>query len=210
MKLYSFPMAPSARRARMFLAEKGLTAEIVDIDLRSGRHLEPAYLAINPQGLVPVLELDDGTRITENIAIAVYLDELKPTPGLFGRNALERARVFQWNARIEFEGLLPLADRLRNSHPAFTGRALPGSVAYEQIPQLAERGEDRVKRFLRILNEHFEDGQEYIASSTCSFADITAVIFVDMLKMAKLELPAELAALRNWYDRMRSRPSYAA
>src|ERR1700758_246183 len=82
MKLYSFPAAPSARRARIFLAEKGLAAEIEDIDLRGGRNLEPAYLAINPQGMVPVLELDDGTRITENIAIAVYLDELKPAPRL--------------------------------------------------------------------------------------------------------------------------------
>ena len=210
MKLYSFPMAPSARRARMFLAEKGLTAEIVDIDLRSGRHLEPAYLAINPQGLVPVLELDDGTRITENIAIAVYLDALKPTPALFGGNALERARVFQWNARIEFEGLLPLADCLRNAHPAFKGRAIPGAVGYEQIPQLAQRGEDRVKRFLQTLNERFAGSQEFIASSACSFADLTAVIFVDMLKMARLELPAGLDPLRNWHDRMRARPSYTA
>ena len=210
MKLYSFPMAPSARRARMFLAEKGLTAEIVDIDLRSGRHLEPAYLAINPQGLVPVLELDDGTRITENIAIAVYLDELKPTPDLFGRNPLERARVFQWNARIEFEGLLPLADRLRNSHPAFQGRAVPGATAYEQIPQLAERGEDRLKRFLQILSAHLEAGREFVASDACSFADLTAFVLVDMLKMAKLELPAELEPLRNWHDRMRARPSYTA
>ena len=209
MKLYSFPTAPSARRARIFLAEKGIAAEIEDIDLRSGQHLEPAYLAINPQGMVPVLELDDGTRITENIAIAVYLDELKPTPRLFGRDPLERARVFQWNARIEFEGLLPLADRLRNSHPAFKGRALPGPVAYEQIPQLADRGDDRVKRFLAILSEHLA-GREFIGGDALSFADITGVVFIDMLRMAKLEVPAELEALRKWYDRMRTRAAYAA
>src|SRR5512142_2365027 len=165
MKLYSFPIAPSARRARMFLAEKGLAAEIVDVDLRSGRHLEPGYLAINPQGMVPVLELDDGTRITENIAIAVYLEEIKPTPALFGSNPLERARVFQWNARVEFEGLLPLADRIRNTHPAFKDKALPGPVAYEQIPQLADRGDARVKRFLGILSERLQ-GREFIASDT--------------------------------------------
>jgi glutathione S-transferase len=209
MKLYSFPVAPSARRARMFLAEKGLTAEIVDVDLRGGRHLEPEYLAINPQGLVPMLELDDGTRITENIAIAVYLEELQPTPALFGRNALERARVFQWNARLEFEGLLPLADRIRNTHPAFQGRALPGPVAYEQIPQLADRADTRVKRFLEILSERLE-GREFIASDTYSFADITAVAFIDFLKPARLEIPADLQPLRAWYERARSRSSYAA
>lgn len=209
MKLYSYPTAPSARRARIFLAEKGLTAQIEDVDLRSGRHLEPAYLAINPQGLVPVLELDDGTRITENIAIAVYLDEIKPTPRLLGRSPLERARVFQWNARVEFEGLLPLADLLRNSHPAFKGRALPGSVGYEQIPQLANRGDDRVKRFLRILSDHLA-GRDFIAADTYSLADITAVAFIDMLRMVKLEVPAELAPLRNWHDRMRARTSYTA
>ena len=209
MKLYSYPIAPSARRARIFLAEKGLTAKVEDIDLRSGQHLEPAYLAINPQGLVPVLELDDGTRITENVAIAVYLEELKPTPGLFGRNPLERARVFQWNARIEFEGLLPLADRLRNSLPAFKGRALPGAVAYEQIPELVDRSDDRVKRFLRIMSERLT-GREFIAGDTYSFADITGLVFVDMLRMARLEVPAELEALRNWHERMRARASYAA
>ena len=193
----------------MALAEKGLTATIVDVDLRSGAHLEPAYLAINPQGLVPVLELDDGTRITENIAIAAYLEEIKPTPHLFGRNPLERARVFQWNARLEFEGLLPLADLLRNSHPAFKSRALPGAVSYEQIPQLADRGGERVKRFLRILNDHLA-GREFVAGDVHSFTDITGVVFIDMLRMAKLELPAELEALRAWYDRMRTRASYGA
>jgi glutathione S-transferase len=209
MKLYSYPIAPSARRARIFLAEKDLAAQIEDIDLRNGQHLEPAYLAINPQGLVPVLELDDGTRITENVAIAVYLDEIKPTPPLFGRNPLERARVLQWNARVELEGLLPLADLLRNRHPAFKGRAVPGAVAYEQIPQLADRGDDRVKRFLRILNERLT-GREFVGADTYSFADITGVVFVDMLRMAKLEVPAELDALRSWYDRIRARTSYSA
>jgi len=193
----------------MVLVEKGLTATIENIDLRSHRNLEPAYLAINPQGMVPVLELDDGTRVTENIAIAVYLEALKPDPGLFGGAPLERARVFQWNARIELEGLLPLADLLRNVHPAFKDRALPGAVAYEQIPQLAARGDDRVRRFLRILNERL-DGREFVGSDSYSFADITGVVFVDMLRMAKLEVPVELDALRNWYDRAQARPSYTA
>jgi glutathione S-transferase len=209
MKLYSFPAAPSARRARMLLAEKGLSAAIEDVDLPAGHHLAPSYLAINPQGMVPVLELDDGTRITENLAIAVYLDGLKPTPALLGRELLQRARVFQWHARLEFEGLLPLADWVRNSHPAFQGRALPGITPYEQIPQLAQRAEDRVRRFLPILGEHLER-QEFMAGDSYSFADITAVAFIDMLRMAKLAVPAELTGLRGWYERMRARASYAA
>jgi glutathione S-transferase len=209
MKLYSCAAAPSARRARMFLAEKGLRATIVEVDLRAGQHLEPAFLAVNPQGMVPVLELDDGARITENLAIAVYLDGLQPSPPLLGRDLLQRARVFQWHARLELEGLLPLADWVRNTHPAFQGRALPGVAAYEQIPQLAPRSERRVGRFLSIL-----DGQlaqhEFVGGDSYSFADITAVVFIDMLRMASVTVAAELQALRAWHERMRARANYAA
>jgi glutathione S-transferase len=209
VKLYSYPLAPSARRARIFCSEKGVPLTVENIDLRKGEHLQPRYLAINPQGLVPTLQLDDGTIITENVAIATYIDGAFPTPPLLGGSPLERARVLQWSARCELEGLAPLADYLRNSHPAFQHRALPGVVPYEQIPELAARGADRVQRFLRILNERLEL-QPFLGGSAFSFADITAVAFIDMLSMAKLSAPSELGALDRWHRIVKARPSYQA
>jgi glutathione S-transferase len=208
MKLFSYPTAPSARRARIFLAEKGVPVEIEDVDLRTGQHLSSAYLAVNPQGLVPALRLDDGTIITENIAIATYIEAVVPVPPLLGVTPLERAYVLQWNARVEFEGLLPLADALRNRHPAFRGRALPGTVAYDQIPDLATRGLERVKRFLETLEAQFAN-REFLAGDFFSFADITAVAFVDMLAMAKLAISDTQPNLGRWFSTVRRRPSYA-
>jgi glutathione S-transferase len=209
MKLYSYPTAPSARRARIFCAEKGISVAVENIDLRQGEHLADRYLRINGQGLIPTLQLDDGTTITENIAIAVYLDAQFPDPTLLGSTPLQCARVFQWNARVEFEGLLPLADSLRNSHPAFKGRALPGVVPYEQISELAARGTDRVQRFLHVLDTALQQ-QEFVAGSFFSFADITATALVDMLAMAKLNVPADLTRLRRWHEAVQTRPSYTA
>jgi len=209
MKLYSYPAAPSARRARMFMAEKGVPVPIENVDLRQGEHLAPKYLAINPQGLVPTLQLEDGTTITENIAIAVYLEALFPSPPLLGSNPLQCARVMQWNARIELEGLIPLADYLRNSHPAFGHRALPGVVPYEQIAPLAERGRDRVERFAKILEVRLAE-QPYLAGDDFSLADITGIAFIDMLSMAKLSAVAAPILQGSWYHHMRNRASYAA
>jgi glutathione S-transferase len=208
MKLFSYPTAPSARRARILLAEKGVPVEIEDVDLRAGQHLSNAYLAVNPQGLVPALRLDDGTIITENIAIATYIEAVVPVPPLLGLTPFERARVFQWNARVEFEGLLPLADAVRNRHPAFRGRAVPGIVAYDQIPDLAARGFERVKRFLETLEAQFAS-REFLAGDYFSFADITAVAFVDMLAMAKLAISDSQPNLGRWFSTVRRRPSYA-
>jgi len=209
MKLYCYPAAPSARRARIFLAEKGVQVLIENVDLRQGEHLAPKYLAINPQGLVPTLQLEDGTTITENIAIAVYLEASFPSPPLLGSDPLQRARVMQWNARTELEGLIPLADYLRNSHPAFEHRALPGVVSYEQIAPLAERGRNRVERFVKIMEARLGE-QPYLAGDDFSLADITGIVFIDMLSMAKLTAVAAQILQSPWYGRMRSRASYAA
>jgi glutathione S-transferase len=163
MKIYSYPSAPSARRARMFLAEKGMKIAIENVDLRQGEHQKPRYLTVNSRGLIPTLQLEDGTTITENIAIAAYLEALSPSPALFGSTPLQRARAMEWNARVELEGLLPLADHIRHSHPSFEHRALPGVVPYEQIAALAERGRNRVEHFLRILDIRLSE-QQYLAA----------------------------------------------
>ena len=158
---------------------------------------------------MPTLQLEDGTTITENIAIATYLEALFPSPALLGSNPLQRARVMQWNARIELEGLIPLADYLRNSHPAFSHKALPGVVPYEQIASLAECGRDRVERFLKILEVRLGE-QPFLAGDDFSLADITGIAFIDMLSMAKLSDAAAPILQGAWYGQMRSRASYAA
>lgn len=209
MKLYDFTAAPSPRRVRMALAEKGLNVATVQVDLRTGEQMGEAFRKINPQAMVPVLELDDGERLTEALAIVVYLDETNPEPPLFGTTPLERARTFQWNSRVEFELLIPVADALRNAHPAFAGRALPGPADYGQIPELAERGRERAARFLDILETRLAESR-FIGGDRFGFADITAVVALDMADRADLGPKDGHASVRAWRDRMRSRKSFSA
>ncbi|MBL6752311.1 MAG: glutathione S-transferase [Nevskia sp.] len=209
MKLYDYTMAPSPRRARMFLAEKGLEPEIVQVDLRASAQLKPEFLAINPQATVPVLVLDDGQAITENLAIAAYLEAAYPEPPLLGTTPLEKARVLQWNSRAEFEGLLAVAEVLRNGHPAFAKRAITGTDDYEQIPQLAERGRARVGRFWGVLEQRLAQSP-FVSGERFGMADITAVVAVDFAKVVRLAPPESCTSIRRWHEAMRARPSYGA
>jgi glutathione S-transferase len=208
MTLYDFPDSPSARRARMLLAEKGLVVQKVTIDLRAGEHLSEAYLRINPAGLVPALRLSSGEVITENDGIAAYVDAAWREPPLLGTTPLARGRVLQWNARLELEGLLPVATFLRNSHPAFKGRALPGLHAYAQIPELADRSRSQAAHFLPVLNEQLSQS-EYFAGPEFSFADITAIVFLDLYATAGLLVDPSFVAIRQWAHRVWQRPSYS-
>jgi glutathione S-transferase len=209
LALYDFADAPSARRARIFIAEKGRAVGRVPVDLSAGHHLTPEYLAINPAGLIPALRLPSGEVITENAGIAAYLEALWPDPPLLGDTPVQRGRIAQWNARLEFEGLSPLAAYFRNSHPAFAGRAAPGVQAFAQIPALAERGRAQVEHFLPQLDRQIAENG-FVAGPRFSFADITGIIFVDLVNMAQLSLPPSRSALAEWSARMRQRPSYGA
>jgi len=144
MRFYDYRLAPSPRKARLFIAEKGLDIPTIEVDLRARAQQEPDFLAKNPGATVPVLELDDGTCLTESLAICHYLEQVHPEPNLMGRDAVEQALVLMWTDSQTFEGYLGLQEALRNGHEAFKGRALGGPVSYEQIPALAERGRSRV------------------------------------------------------------------
>ena len=205
--LYDCADAPSARRARMFIAEKGRSINRINIDLRSREHLKPEYLAVNPAGMVPALRTLAGEIITENDGIAAYLEALWPEPPLLGRTALERGRVAEWNARVELEGLLPLAASLRNSHPAFAGRAIPGVGSFEQISQLVPRSRSQVERFVPLLESHLGK-HTFLAGPQFSFADITGIVFVDFAVTVKLLDPAICVAVNEWSQRVRARSSY--
>lgn len=204
--LYDCSTAPSPRRARILLAEKGLVHETVQIDLRSGEQQSAAYRQINPQCTVPALRTDDGLVLTDNAAIAAWLEAVFPQPALMGESPRDKAEIASWNGRIEFEGLLAIAEALRNSAPAMANRALPGPVDYPQIPELAQRGLARVQQFFILLDERLAD-REFIVSNQFSIADITAVVTVDFARVVKLKPGEQHPQLQRWRAAMALRPS---
>jgi len=204
--LYDCATAPSPRRARILLAEKGVAHDTVQVDLRTGEQLGEAYRAINPQCTVPALRTEEGLLLTDNAAIAAYLEARYPEPALMGRTPAEKAAIASWNWRVEFEGLMAIAEALRNGSPAMANRALPGPVNYAQIPELAERGRARVQNFFATLNEQLS-AQAHVAGSEFSIADITAVVAVDFARVVKVKPGDEHPHLLRWREQMASRPA---
>ncbi len=206
--LYDCATAPSPRRARIFLAEKAVPHEVIQVDLRAGEQLGEAYRRINPQCTVPALVTNEGPVLTDNAAIAAYLEAAFPDPPLLGTTPLEKAEIASWNWRVEFEGLMAVAEALRNTAPAMAGRALPGPVGYEQIPALAERGLARLQHFLVMLNERLAE-REFIATDRFSVADITAVVAVDFARIVKVKPGDAHPHLLRWRAAMAQRASMA-
>ncbi len=203
--LYDCATAPSPRRARILLAEKGVAHETVQVDLRSGEHLGAAFRALNPNGTVPVLRTEEGT-LTDNAAITAYLEARFPEPPLLGVTPLERAAIASWHWRVEADGLGAIAEAMRNSAPAMVNRALPGPVDHAQIPALAERGLARVRQFFAMLDEHLA-GRDFVAADRFSVADITAVVAVDFARVVKVRLDGQHPHLQRWRAAMAERPS---
>jgi glutathione S-transferase len=183
---YDCKTAPSPRRARILLAEKGVPHEVVLVDLANKEQLGEAFRAINPQCTVPVLVTDDGLTLTDNASIAAWLEAAYPEPPLMGRTPAERAEIAGWHWRSEFEGLMAIAEGLRNGSPAMVNRALPGPVDYAQIPELAQRGRARVERFLEVLDARLA-GREFVATNRFSIADVTAAVTVDFARVVKVK-----------------------
>ena len=209
MKLYDCKTAPSPRRVRIFAAEKGLPLETIQVDLANNEQLGAAFREINPDCVVPVLELDDGTRITEVLGICLYLEELQPEPALIGRSARERALAMSWALKAEQQGLLSLRDAFRNTAKGLRGRALTGPVNVEQIPALAERGRTGAAAFFDRLDDQLGTS-EFVAGDTYSIADITALVFVDFAAWIKLGVPDNAVNLKRWHQAAASRPSASA
>jgi glutathione S-transferase len=209
LTLYDCATAPSPRRARILLAEKGLAHATVQVDLRSGEQLGEAYRAINPQCTVPALRTPDGLLLTDNAAIAAWAEAQHPEPPLFGRTPADKAQVASWNWRIEFEGLMAIAEALRNGSPAMANRALPGPVDYAQIPELAQRGVARVQRFFADLNQQLA-GQDFVAAGQFSVADITAVVAVDFARVVKVRMGDQHPHLLRWHAAITARPAFSA
>jgi len=204
--LYDCATAPSPRRARILLAEKGIVHETVPVDLRNGEQLGDAYRKLNPQCTVPALRTEDGLLLTDNAAITAYLEACFPQPPLLGSTPQDKAEIASWNWRVEFEGLLAIAEALRNSAPAMAHRALPGPVDYPQIPELAQRGLARVQQFFALLNERLA-GRDFVAADRFSVADITAVVAVDFARVVKIRPTEQHPHLQRWRSAMAERPS---
>ena len=209
MKLYDCTTAPSPKRVRMFLREKSVDIPLVQVNLREGEQLGAEFRKINPDCTVPVLELDDGTRISEIFAICQYLESVYPEPALLGRNAIEQAMVTMWNSKIEQNGLAALAEAFRNRAKGMRDRALPGPVNLAQIPELAERGRKRTLAFFDRLDTQL-GGNAYVAGNEFTLADITAFVMVEFAGWSKLEIGDSQANLRRWFDTVSNRPSTGA
>lgn len=210
MKLYDFTLAPNPRRVRMFLAEKGMDVPMEQINTREGEQFKPEFLAVNPRGTVPALVLDDGTVLTESVAICRYFEETNPSPALFGSTPAEKAVVENWNRRAEIEGMQSVGDALRNSLPMFADRGLPGAPdGVPQIPALVERGKAMLLRWLDHLDQRLADNK-FVAGENFSVADITAFISFEVAKRVEFEVPERFANVRRWLDDVASRPSAQA
>ncbi|HXE16214.1 MAG TPA: glutathione S-transferase [Stellaceae bacterium] len=209
MKLYEFALAPNPRRVRIFLAEKGVTIPTVQVNLREQEQLKPEFLAINPFATVPVLELDDGRRIAETIAICRYIEATHPEPRLFGRDAYEQAVTEEWQRHVELEGMAAVAEGFRNSTPGMKGRAVTGQYGYEQIAELAERGKARAMRFFELLDKRLAN-QEYIVGDRYSVADISALVAHDFGTRTKVLTLDHLPSLTRWHGAVSARPSAKA
>lgn len=203
MKLYDGGRAPNPRRVRVFLAEKGLSVPLEPVDLGALAQKSDAFTTINPVQRVPALVLDDGTVITESIAICRYFEALHPEPPLFGQGALDTALVEMWNRRLELHLLALISHVFRNSHPAMAKMEVP------QVAAWAEANKPRIAEFLEIFDRALAN-QQFAAGEHYSVADITGMIAVDFMKPAKLAVPDGCANVRRWHAEVSARPSASA
>lgn len=204
---YDCTPAPSPRRARIVLAEKGIPHEVKIVDLSKGEQLTPEFRAINPACTVPALVLDDGAVLTDNAGIAAWADAAFPETPLLGSTPLEKAAVASWNSKIEGECFMAIAEVLRNTAKGMKDRALPGPHNYAQIPELAERGRARLGHFLDRFEAHMT-GREWVAIDRFSLADITAGVALDFAGWVKVDVNAGRPAIAAWRARLAERPSF--
>lgn len=203
MKLYDSPLAPNPRRVRWVMAEKGVEdIEIVALNIMNGEHKEAGYLARAGLANVPALEMDDGTTITESVAICRYLESLYPEPNLFGRTAAETAVIEMWLRRGEMLVATPIMMGVRHTHPAL-------AVLENQNPAVAEYYTSTGTRALKVLDERLGQA-EWLAGERITIADIVAFVGIDFGRLIRLKPPAELEHLKRWMDAMRARPAAKA
>ena len=202
MKLYDSKAAPNPRRVRIFLAEKGIEVPTVQVDLGKGETRSAEFLAKNPLGGVPVLELDDGTEVAESVAICRYFEETHPNPPLMGTNAKDRALVEMWQRRMELELFRHVTGCFQNTHAFFQGRI-------EQVPAYGEVCRTNGRKRLAWLDRELA-GRPFVAGERYTIADITALCAIDFGRVVDIRIAPEQSNLLRWYEAVSSRPSAKA
>lgn len=203
MKLFDGGKAPNPRRVRVFLAEKGIEVPLVPVDMGALGHWDEEVAKRNPLQRLPLLELDDGTVLTESVAICRFFEELHPEKPLFGTGPLGRAKVEEWQRRMELNLLMPVAHAFRHIHPAMKDWEVP------QIAEWGEANKPKALAFLHLIDRELAD-REFIAGDHYSIADITGLIAVDFMKPARITVPDELVHVRRWHSSVSARPSASA
>lgn len=203
MRLHDGGRVPNARRVRIFLMEKGIAVPLVPVDLAKMEHRTEGFSLLNPLRRVPVLELPDGTVLTESVAICRYFEEIQPDPPLFGTGAIGRATVEMWNRRAELELYLSIQAAFRHGHPGMAGHEVP------QIPEWAEVNRLRAVAAMELFDRQLA-AHRFVAGDAFSIADITALVSIDFLKPARIGMPAELVHLARWHAEVGARPSAQA
>ena len=201
VRLYDQRRAPNPRRVNIFLAEKGVEIERIDIDLIAGEHKQPDYLAKIGVPQVPALELDDGTILTESVAICRYFEALQPEPNMMGRDAMEQVIIEKWQRLVEFRLFATVAGCFRHTNPHL-------AVLEDQCPDWGEVNRGRLDGRLGEIDRRLK-GRDWIAADRLTIADITALVAVDLLRVIKHPIPESHTNLLAWLERMRARPSTA-
>jgi glutathione S-transferase len=202
VKLYSHPLAPNPRRARIFLAEKDIGVPVVQLDIFKGENREPAYLAKNPLGGVPFLELDDGTIIAESVAICRFFEEMQPEPNLMGHTPLERAQIEMWQRRMELQILANTGGCFRHTNAIFAGR-------FPQVPEYGRMCRENALRMLEWLDAELAS-RPFVAGARYTIADITALVGIDLGRSSEIAIGPAQKNLARWYELVASRPSAKA
>jgi len=202
VKLYDFGVAPNPRRVRIFLAEKGVEVPTVTVNIAKAENREPAFLAVNPLGTLPVLELDDGRRLTESVAICRYIEVQHPEPPLMGVDPEDCAWVEMWSRRMEIELLFPIAQAFRNTHAFWAERI-------RQVPEWGEVCREKSEQRLAWLDAELAD-RPWVAGERFTVADITALVSIDFGRIADIRIAPTQKSLQRWYEAVSSRPSAQA
>lgn len=203
MKLYDFKPFLNPRRVRIFLAEKGIAVENEQVDAMAGEHRSEAFKAKNPLCSLPTLELDDGSYISESIAICRYLEEEQPEPALMGRSPRGKAVVEMWQRRVEQSLMDPVLIFFHHATPGL------GDLEPFQIAELGERNKDKAIAGMKLIDEQLTDNR-YIAGEQFSVADITGLCAIDVADQLDIPIPEDCANLKRWHEDVSSRPSAAA
>ncbi len=203
MKIIETRSAPNPRRVRIFLAEKGISVPYEELEFKPERLKSPEFTAVNRLQKVPVLVLDDGTAISETVAICRYFEELNPQPALFGTGPVGRAQVEMWQRRMELGLLMPTAFAFRHLHPSMAGLEVP------QVSAWGEANKPRALAMLEVMDEQLAK-HAFIAGDQYSIADVTALCAMDFMRAARIQRPESLTNLARWYGEVSSRPSAKA